>query len=68
MRLTLRSFFVAATSFIFVQLAVAAQGPIVNLGYAIYQGYHDSVSGLNVWKGSEISIPKQFPACLLTGY
>ncbi|KAL3435060.1 Alpha/Beta hydrolase protein [Aspergillus tetrazonus] len=51
MCLILRLFFVAATSFIFVQLAVAAQGLIVDLEYAIYQGYHDSASGLNVWKG-----------------
>lgn len=25
--------------------------PVVDLGYARYQGYHDSASGLNVWKG-----------------
>lgn len=29
----------------------AASAPIVNLGYANYQGYYDSSYGLNVFKG-----------------
>ncbi|KAL4998921.1 Alpha/Beta hydrolase protein [Aspergillus recurvatus] len=34
-----------------VQRGSAAQGPIVDLGYATYRGYHDSTFGLDVWKG-----------------
>jgi hypothetical protein len=26
---------------------------VVNLGYAKYRGYHNTSTGLNVWKGSE---------------
>ena len=29
----------------------ASSPPIVNLGYATYQGYYDSKFGLNVFKG-----------------
>ncbi|KAL2811858.1 Alpha/Beta hydrolase protein [Aspergillus granulosus] len=41
----------SATGFIQSVIAANSNGPIVNLGYATYQGYHDSTSGLNVWKG-----------------
>ncbi|KAL4990757.1 Alpha/Beta hydrolase protein [Aspergillus falconensis] len=34
-----------------VQPGIATQGPIVDLDYAIYRGYHDSTFGLDVWKG-----------------
>jgi hypothetical protein len=27
-----------------------SNGPIVDLGYATYQGYHSNTYGLNVWK------------------
>ncbi|KAL4925437.1 putative carboxylesterase [Aspergillus undulatus] len=49
MHLRLSSFVLAAVSFI--QAGVAAEGPIVDLGYAAYEGYHDATSGLNIWKG-----------------
>ncbi|RDW68943.1 putative carboxylesterase [Aspergillus mulundensis] len=49
MRLRLSSFMLAAVSFI--QAGFAAEDPIVDLGYAAYQGYHDATFGLNVWKG-----------------
>jgi hypothetical protein len=37
-----------------VELVLAGEDPTVDLGYGKYQGYHDSTSGLNVWKGSVI--------------
>ncbi|KAJ0426179.1 Alpha/Beta hydrolase protein [Aspergillus carlsbadensis] len=40
-----------------VKLVHAVEGPIVDLGYARYQGYHDSASGLNVWKGIRYAAP-----------
>ncbi|KAL4905499.1 hypothetical protein BDW74DRAFT_177867 [Aspergillus multicolor] len=49
MRLRISSFVLAAVSII--QTGFAAEGPIVDLGYATYQGYHDATFGLNVWKG-----------------
>ncbi|KAL4942779.1 hypothetical protein BDV06DRAFT_235224 [Aspergillus oleicola] len=36
---------------LFIQTGIAAKDPIVDLGYAAYQGYHDATFGLNVWKG-----------------
>ncbi|KAK8135983.1 hypothetical protein PG984_003923 [Apiospora sp. TS-2023a] len=32
-------------------------GPVVNLGYAKYGGYHDADSDLNVWKGIRYAAP-----------
>ncbi|KAL3455773.1 Alpha/Beta hydrolase protein [Aspergillus heterothallicus] len=34
-----------------------ATGPIVDLEYAAYQGYHDGETGLNVWKGIRYAAP-----------
>ncbi|KAL4797003.1 Carboxylesterase, partial [Aspergillus venezuelensis] len=36
---------------LFIQTGIAAESPIVDLGNAAYQGYHDATFGLNVWKG-----------------
>ncbi|KAL2866651.1 putative carboxylesterase [Aspergillus lucknowensis] len=33
------------------------QEPIVDLGYATYQGYHDASFGLNIWKGIRYAAP-----------
>jgi hypothetical protein len=30
---------------------LANAGPTVDLGYATYEGYYNSIYGLNVWKG-----------------
>jgi hypothetical protein len=29
----------------------SSSGPIVDLGYSSYQGYHEAATGLNIWKG-----------------
>jgi hypothetical protein len=34
----------------YVAEAVRSNGPIVDLGYAIYRGYHNKTSGLHIWK------------------
>ncbi|CAD6567870.1 MAG: hypothetical protein ASARMPRED_001172 [Alectoria sarmentosa] len=37
--------------------SASAAAPIVNLGYGRYQGYYDSESGLNVFKGIRYAVP-----------